>query len=80
MKKYKVVKSSTPIDFEADINELARNGWRVISANLTYQGLGSNESIYFALLENTSLEDEIQQILEENATDIDEISITPSPN
>lgn len=80
MKKYKVVKSSTPIDFEADINELARNGWRVISANLTYQGLGSNESIYFALLENTSLEDEIQQILEENATDIDEISINPSPN
>lgn len=80
MKKYKVVKSSTPIDFEADINEMARNGWKVVSANLTYQGLGSNESIYFALLENTSLEDEIQQILEENATDIDDIAINPSPN
>jgi hypothetical protein len=80
MKKYKVIQATDAASFEADINELAKAGWKVISANVANLGLKSDEARFFALMENHTIEDEIKLLLEEEATDIDNINLSPSEN
>ncbi len=76
MKKYKVLQVNTAEALELSLNEHAQNGWKVITANFAIQG---DENIYFALLKNQSIEEEIKTLLEENINEIDS-GLTPSAN
>ncbi|WP_026462163.1 hypothetical protein [Adhaeribacter aquaticus] len=80
MKKYKVVKLQSAESFETSLNELAQAGWKVVSSNMAYPNIGSDEAVYFALLENTSIEDELKQMLEENNEGLENVNLSPSAN
>ena len=80
MKTYKVVKVNDAEAFESNLNELAQAGWKVVNANLTYSADKENLPTYFALLENTPIEDELKQMMEENSDELDNIDLSPSAN
>ena len=85
MKKYKVVQVSNLEAFETSLNELAQTGWKIINSNLAFSPSGSNEPVYFALLESTPIEEELKHMMEENTDSLDNINnslnnITLSPS
>ena len=80
MKQYKVIKASAAEAFEIDLNELAKAGWKVITANLVFRGLESEEQVYFALLENRAQDKTLNYLLEENLEELDNIDLAPSDN
>jgi len=83
MKKYKVVKVSSAESFETSLNELAREGWKVVNANLAYQGLESDDATFFALLVNNDTDIALKELMEENVDElnnIENLGLTPSDN
>ncbi len=80
MKKYKVLKTNSAESFENGLNSLAKAGWKVISANLTQQGLESDEAIFFALLVINDVDVELKQLMEENVDELEDIDLNPSDN
>lgn len=71
MKKYKAVKVTSAEAYETSLNELSQAGWKVIAANMAPLPGATDEFVYFALLENTPIEDELKQMVEENTNDLD---------
>jgi len=83
MKKYKVVKVDSAEAFEIALNELAQEGWKVVNANLTYQGLDKTAAIFFALLVNNDTDTALKELMEENTDELnnmDSIGLSPSAN
>ncbi|TXK50809.1 hypothetical protein FVR03_03915 [Pontibacter qinzhouensis] len=81
MKTYKVVKVTAAETFETSLNELSQAGWKVVNANLVFANDTNNTPTYFALLENTPLEDELKQMVEENPEELlNDMGLSPSSN
>ncbi|MFT2007341.1 hypothetical protein ACMA1I_01575 [Pontibacter sp. 13R65] len=80
MKTYKVLKTADAEAFETNLNELAKVGWKVVNANLAFAGDADNTTIYFALLENAPIDDELKQLIEENTDEIESLGLSPSAN
>lgn len=83
MKKYKVVKVDSAEAFEINLNELAQDGWKVVNANLAYEGTEKSVAIFFALLVNNDTDTALKELLEENTDELnnmDSIGLSPSAN
>ena len=80
MKKYKVVKTISAEAFENELNVLAKEGWKVISANLAQPSLDNEDTIFFALLVINDVDVELKQLLEENVDELENIDLNPSDN
>lgn len=83
MKNYKVIKLNSAEAFEISLNELAQEGWKVVNANLAYDGSGSNEAVFFALLVNNDTDTALKELMEENTDELnnmDSMGLSPSDN
>lgn len=83
MKKYKVLKSESAEAFETDLNQMARNGWKVVSSNLSLSTTGSDVPVFFALLENKDTDSVLKELMAENTdslTNTENIDLSPSDN
>ena len=83
MKKYKVIKADSAEAFEIDLNQLSKNGWKVISSNLSHSTTGTGEPVYFALLVNNDTDDVLKELMAENneeLTNPENIGLSPSDN
>ena len=83
MKKYKVVKVESAEAFEIALNELAQEGWKVVNANLAYEGSVNSIAIFFALLVTNDTDTALKELMEENTDELnnmDSIGLSPSAN
>lgn len=65
MPEYKSVKHSTAFAFDRELNELAKQGWRVVSATLSYEGETNDSDQYYALLiqeDEVTIDDRLDDI------------------
>ncbi|GEO06499.1 hypothetical protein AAE02nite_41630 [Adhaeribacter aerolatus] len=82
MKKYKVLTTDSAESFEIDLNQLAKQGWKVVSANLTNNG-ADNLPLFFALLVTNGTDLVLKELLEENIDELnnpENIGLSPSDN
>ncbi len=82
MKKYKVLTTDSAEAFEIDLNQLAKQGWKVVSANLSHNG-SDNLPLFFALLVANGTDLVLKELLEENTDELnnpENIGLTPSDN
>lgn len=82
MKKYKVLTTNSAEAFEIDLNQSAKQGWKVVSANIA-QNAADNLPIFFALLVTNGTDLVLKELLEENTDEInnpENIGLMPSDN
>ncbi|MGV3585727.1 MAG: hypothetical protein ACO1OF_01895 [Adhaeribacter sp.] len=82
MKKYKVLTTDSAEAFEIDLNQLAKQGWKVVSANLAQNG-SSTLPVYFALLVSNGTDLVLKELMEENTDELnnpENIGLSPSAN
>lgn len=82
MKKYKVLTTQSAESFEIDLNQTAKQGWKVVAANLSQNG-PDNLPVFFALLVTNSTDEVLKELLAENTDELnnpENIGLAPSAN
>ena len=82
MKKYRVLTTESAEAFEIDLNHLAKQGWKVVSANLAGNG-SNNLPQFFALLVTNGTDMVLKELMEENTDELnnpENIGLAPSDN